>query len=100
MLTEKAHVMKVTVILPVLALLAGSLRAQTPAAKPGNVEGIVSNSATGEPVKKAAVTLLDSKSQSNRTAITDASGHFHFDNVEPGYYNINADRDGFMAART
>jgi protocatechuate 3,4-dioxygenase beta subunit len=84
--------MKVAAILPFLALLPGTLRAQTPAAKPGSVEGVVINSVTGEPVKKAVVTL----GETNPTAVmTNADGHFHFDNVTPGTYLIAAQRDGF-----
>jgi hypothetical protein len=84
--------MKAAAILPVLAMAALSLRAQAPAAKPGSLEGVVTNSVTGEPVKKAAVQLGD-----KYTAITDAAGHFHFDNLTPGGYIVTADKDGFMA---
>jgi hypothetical protein len=91
--------MKFRAMLLIFAVLAGTLRAQTPAAKPGSVEGTVTNSVTGEPVKKAVVTLTDPKSQSNRTAITDAAGRFQFDSVAPNAYFLAADRDGFMAPR-
>jgi hypothetical protein len=84
--------MKAAAILPVLAMAALGLRAQAPAAKPGSVEGVVTNSVTGEPVKKAAVLLAD-----KYTAMTDAAGHFHFDNVAPGGYIVSADKDGFQA---
>jgi hypothetical protein len=88
--------MKVAAILPVLTMLTVSLRAQAPAAKPGSVEGVVSNSVTGEPVKKANVLL-----GTNYTAITDAAGHFHFDNVTPATdYSLLAEKDGFQAIRT
>jgi hypothetical protein len=88
--------MKVAAILPVLTMLTVSLRAQAPAAKPGSVEGVVTNSVTGEPVKKANVLL-----GTNYTAITDAAGHFHFDNVTPAIdYSLLAEKDGFQAIRT
>jgi hypothetical protein len=86
--------MKVAAILPVLTMAAVSLRAQAPAAKPGSVEGVVTNSVTGEPVRKAAVTLGD-----KYTAMTDAAGHFRFDNVTSGGYFVTADTDGFQATR-
>jgi hypothetical protein len=86
--------MKVAAILPVLAMLAAILRAQAPTAKPGSIEGTVTNSVTSDPVKKAAVTLGD-----KYTAMTDAAGHFHFDDVPPGEYFLLPEKDGFMAAR-
>jgi hypothetical protein len=43
-------------------------------------------------VKKAVVQLGD-----KYTAMTDAAGHFHFDNVTPGGYIVTANKDGFMA---
>jgi Carboxypeptidase regulatory-like domain len=84
--------MRIAAILAVLAMAAVSVRAQAPAAKPGSVEGVVTNSATGEPVKKVVVTLWD-----KYTAMTDAAGHFHFDSVPPGVYGVTADKDGFQA---
>jgi Carboxypeptidase regulatory-like domain len=87
--------MKVAAILPILAMFAVALRAQAPAAKPGSVEGAVTNSITGEPVKRAAVTL-----GGKYTTVTDAAGHFHFDNVAPGGYFVMADREGFQANQT
>jgi 5-hydroxyisourate hydrolase-like protein (transthyretin family) len=84
--------MRIATILPVLTMLAVNLRAQAPLAKPGSVEGVVTNSVTGEPVKKAAV-MLGGK----YTAIADAAGHFRIENVVPGDYFVIADKDGFFA---
>jgi len=97
--------MKFSAILSALTLLAATMRAQAPAVKPGSVEGVVINSATGEPVKKATVTLQGAvrpglSEPTRSTSTTDAGGHFHFDNVESGLYSINADRDGFMTLRS
>src|SRR5271166_3077345 len=92
--------MKLWAILPAL-ILAAALRAQTPAAKPGRIEGAVTNSATGEPVKKALVmlqgtTATGAMGKTSSTATSDASGHFHFGNVQPGSYSVIWERDGFM----
>jgi len=84
--------MKFAAIFPALTLVAGMLPAQKPDAKPGSVEGIVINSVTGEPIKKAIVSL-----GGKYTATTDAAGHFHFDNVASGAYAIGAEKDGFQA---
>jgi hypothetical protein len=86
--------MKVAAILPVLTMLTVSLSAQAPATKPGSVDGVVTNSVTSEPLKKVVVTLGDMY-----TAITDAAGHFHFNNVTPGVYVLLPNKDGFQAPR-
>ena len=88
--------MKFAVILPALTLAAGIAGAQTPSTNPGSIEGVVTNSVTNEPVKKAVVTLNDAKSHNDRTAMSDAAGHFQFDGVNPGAYSLAADRDGFL----
>jgi hypothetical protein len=97
--------MRVNAILPVWVLLTIAARAQAPEAKPGSVEGIVVNSVTAEPIRKASVTLQGtsrpstaSATHADRTAMTDAGGHFRFDNVDPGSYTVAADRDGFLAS--
>jgi len=93
--------MKFAAILPALILVAGTVCAQTPAAKPGSIEGVVTNSVTNEPVKKAVVTLEDTKSHDkNRTMTTDAMGHFQFDGVNPGAYSLAADRDGYLGSQS
>jgi len=84
--------MKFAAIFPALTLVAGMLHAQRPAAKPGSMEGIVINSVTGEPIKKANVSL-----GGKYTATTDAAGHFHFDDVASGAYAIGAEKEGFQA---
>ena len=83
--------MRIRAIFPALAMFALILRAQAPADKPGSVEGVVINSVTGEPLKKATIRLGD-----KNTAMTDAVGHFHFDNITPGNYFVFADKDGFQ----
>ena len=88
----RRNVMKVAAILPALTLVAAMLPAQKPAPKPGTVDGIVINSVTGEPIKKANVSL-----GGKYTATTDAAGRFHFDNVASGAYAIGAEKDGFQA---
>ena len=78
-------------------LFAALLSAQSTApAKPGKVEGVVINSVTNDPVKKAAVTLQGLGSRTNYSVVTDATGHFHFESVDPGQYQAMAYRDGFM----
>ncbi len=67
----------------------------TPSLKPGSAEGVVINSVTGQPLKKANVTLRNPKGFAY-AAVTDATGHFLIENVEPGSYQAMAAGDGFM----
>ena len=77
-----------------LVLLAAVLSGQPATTqKPGKVEGVVTNSVTGDPVKKANVTM---QGTGNYSTVTDAAGHFQFDSVGPGTYFPMAMRDGFM----
>src|SRR5579862_8254150 len=97
--------MRIAPIVLTFAFIARILFAQASAVKPGSVEGVVTNSVTGEPVKKATVMLQGAvrpgeSEPTMSTATTDAGGHFHFDNVESGLYSISANRDGFMTLRS
>src|SRR6266536_2438108 len=75
---------------------------QTGAAKPEerpSIEGTVSNSLTGEPLKK--VTLIvhrfpDLNGAAYFTASSDAGGRFTIQ-TEPGDYIITAERTGFVS---
>ena len=67
----------------------------TPSLKPGSAEGVVINSVTGQPLKKANVTLRNPKGFAY-AAVTDAAGHFLIENIEPGSYQAMAASDGFI----
>src|SRR5580704_9071293 len=92
--------MRLAVILPAWTLVMLSVRAQTSAPKPGSVEGIVVNSTSGAPIKKASVRLESQPGPGgtahNLTTQSDAEGRFHFDSVEPGLYAVDAQRDAYM----
>jgi hypothetical protein len=98
--------------------LAAAAFAQPPAdSKPATVEGTVVNSVTGAPLRKVDLTLsngemspeavammaqfggssTDTAKVSTQTfaATTDAAGKFHFDNLAPGSYWLNAKKAGF-----
>jgi Carboxypeptidase regulatory-like domain len=91
---------RLAAILPPLTLVTLLLRAQPPAPKPGSVEGTVVNSASGAPLRKASVWLESQPGPGgtahNLTTQSDASGRFHFDNVEAGLYAVGARRDAYM----
>jgi hypothetical protein len=70
-----------------LALALSVLHGQTAS---GTVDGVVINAATHAPVKKAVVFL------GATTAITDASGRFHFDGAGDATTALRAVADGFI----
>jgi hypothetical protein len=78
------------------AVLGGQPAPPSKPGKPGKVEGVVINSVTNDPIKKATVTLQALERAANYAAVTDPAGHFHFDSVEPGKYQAMANRDGFI----
>ena len=67
------------------------------------ISGQVSNAATGEPVRRALVTLrrIDMSPgvttiQVNQTVLTDAAGQFAMAGIAPGKYRLAAERNGFI----
>src|ERR1700677_3681757 len=96
--------MRLAALLPFLTLVTLlRARAQPPAPKPGSVEGIVVNSASGIPIKKASV-ILESQpgpggTAHNLTTQSDAGGGFYFDSVEPGLYVVGVQRDAYMSTQ-
>ncbi len=63
---------------------------------PGAVEGTVTNSVTGAPVRKALVTLLEIDEYAAYQALSDAGGRFRIDNVKPGDYVLWGEAQGFV----
>ena len=60
------------------------------------VSGQVLNLVTGEPVRKANLTLKPEPSGTNLKAVSDNEGKFNIENVDPGRYTLTADRQGFV----
>jgi hypothetical protein len=90
-----------------------ALYAQPPQTVPqdpdkARLEGMVLNSATGEPLRKTTLTLRMNVAapapnqprppQSTYTVTSDVTGKFEFANVEPGDYQLTARHDGFADA--
>ncbi len=66
----------------------------------GAIHGTVVDSKTGQPLKGAEVSLRTfsqaSRGESN-SAVSDAEGHFSFDNLAAGRYRVTASRNGYVA---
>lgn len=79
-------------------LIAMAAWAQTPDAT-FRVAGFLTNSVTGEPVRRATVEIKYLSglrpAPGLRTATADAGGHFEFNGVEPGSYRLWAGRRGY-----
>jgi protocatechuate 3,4-dioxygenase beta subunit len=84
---------------------------QTQTEKPGRITGKVLNAVTGEPVRKATVTLQPAGTQQQQpgalgqilggmrggmSAATDNAGVFVFENVTPGSYRVVGEKTGFI----
>jgi hypothetical protein len=82
--------------MPITHLFLALLFLQTP--RPGTVSGIVTNTVTGAPVRKAHVTLQ--AGNATYAATTDASGKFVIADVNPGAYLASTNCSGFEALRT
>lgn len=60
-------------------------------------EGRVVNAVTGEPVRRATVTLRSLEPGGrDQSAVSDTNGHFCFSEVPPGRYLVAAERPGFL----
>ncbi len=81
--------------------LATTLLAAQDAAEPrkqsATMAGRVLNAQTGEPLRKALVSIWreSARDDTERSRYSDASGKFEFRDLEPGRYNLRAWRTGF-----
>lgn len=82
-------------------LFASVVAAQQTTSQPstlGLIEGRVVHAFTGEPIRKAHVTLESSATEhdSALVATTDETGHFQFAGVDQGVYRLTAEKTGFV----
>lgn len=83
----------------IILALAVPLTAQTASddPPPAIIEGSVINTQNSRTVPRASVTLLRVKGTGSKSQRCDSSGHFIFQNVEPGSYRLSAQRQGFFS---
>lgn len=77
-----------------LASAAQNPQAQDP--QPAIVEGTVINAQNSRTIPRASVNLVGTEGGSKSTR-ADGSGHFIFQQVEPGHYKLIAERQGFFS---
>ncbi|HEY1160972.1 MAG TPA: carboxypeptidase-like regulatory domain-containing protein, partial [Terracidiphilus sp.] len=90
-----------TPVLPQTAPLAppASNRAASPAGGLYRIAGTVVNSATGEPVRHAAVAVLsEADSLTVASAESDSEGHFSLQRLPAAKYQLTASKRGFRTA--
>src|SRR5947209_7654237 len=75
----------------VLLLIAVCAPAQTPTA---SVSGVVRDGA-GQGAANVKVTLRNNATGTSRSTATDSEGRYHLANVDPGNYELRAEREGF-----
>lgn len=84
-----------------LSLLLTAANAQSrPPAKPANsyrIAGTVVNAASGEPVRRATVSVQDNESRQTVASIeTDGDGHFSLDGLPAAKFPLAASKRGFL----
>jgi hypothetical protein len=72
-------------------LLSPAQSDQTPGQEKRSLTGVVLNSATGEPIRRALVQL------NGQAALTDNDGHFEFHGLPPGQTVLSASKPGFFS---
>lgn len=90
--------MTISALLVILASALAGQQATPP--KPALVSGRVIHAGTGEPLRKATVSLIPAgEENSPRTMTSTPEGTFQFTNVSPGKYQVSAQRTGFLSQR-
>jgi Carboxypeptidase regulatory-like domain len=94
-----------------LAFIAFGASAQTPPPSPASplgqtaeekaklqatLQGQILNQVTGEPVRKANVSLKPESGGTTLKGVTDNEGKFSIENIDPGRYTLGAERQGFV----
>lgn len=69
--------------------------------EPAKISGKVTNSTTGQPLKRASVTMYPAEPGPDMvplTTVTDAEGVFAMAEIPPGKYRLSVERTGFVRA--
>jgi outer membrane receptor protein involved in Fe transport len=63
----------------------------------GAIIGTLTSAEDRRPLEDAVVTATSPSLQGERTALTDASGHYRLPQLPPGVYTLRVERDGFKS---
>ena len=74
-----------------IGLVSCEKKDKADSAQAGSIYGIVTDKATGEPIRSASVELLPASLK----AITGDDGHFEFTNIETGTYQLYVTKTGY-----
>jgi hypothetical protein len=81
---------------PVRPRDAGAPQTGTPQNATGLLAGMLIAADTGKPVRRASVSLMNAETLVRKTVTTDELGRFSFDKLQPGAYNLSANRAGYL----
>lgn len=88
-------------IATILFLAFFSLGAATPSAPTFNIQGVVSDSTTRQPIPGAAIRLYSTFSQLQKSAVTDSSGRYALNNISlpqrGAAFIVSAAKNGYEA---
>jgi hypothetical protein len=78
---------------------AGAQQRELSAAELASVEGVVMRADTGEPLRRAVITIRVAEGRGTPfTVATDIAGRFRIEGLPPGRYRLTVDRTGFVRA--
>src|SRR5579872_4143700 len=80
-------------------LAAALAAAGQSSADPCRLDGMVRNGVTGQPVRKARVSLAPASGGEAVFATTDGQGRYSLSKVPAGSYRLTVTRDGFISQR-
>src|ERR1700751_2691408 len=94
---KRARKLSTTVARAFAAFLFGSVMIMPVEGEvsPGAIGGITRDSGTGKPIAQAQIVAHSLESPSDRAAFSDAAGSFSLMNLEPGAYEVVAEKNGF-----
>ncbi len=84
----------------ITATIALALLLQAPASAKASIEGRAVRAGTSDPIARVEVIARPADgSRASQPVATDAQGHFAIENLDPGLYSLEADRNGFGPQR-